>query len=178
MAPLESLTHISPVIHFEAHSCWQARAGRSPTCRVPSSKQRFIVSMVQTPKRASKRKSGVPAEHGLLPDSGKKSKGASGKSGKAAGVAASGGGLDFDTPFGRAHFASAKAPGLQLTGAQMIDALRRCKAKSWYSAAPFTGDNKLPSGDGAADFVRMVDRFATLSGYGADPVRFARACSK
>ena len=43
--------------------------------------------------------------------------------GKTAGVAATGG-VQFGTPFGRAHFASAKAPGLLLTDVQMIDALR------------------------------------------------------
>ena len=119
-------------------------------------------------------------EHGLLsssPRSGnKKSKGSGGKEGKTAGVAATGG-VQFGTPFGRAHFASAKVPGLLLTDVQMIDALRRCKAKSWYSAAPFTGDNKLPNGDGAADFARLVDKVATLSSYGADPVRFALGAS-
>ena len=58
-------------------------------------------------------------------------------------MAASGGKHSFSTPFGLAHFASAKAPGLQLTDVQMTDALRRCKAKSWYSAAPFTGDTQV-----------------------------------
>ena len=99
-----------------------------PKPDVPCAEQQaplqFLV--VQMSSRASKRKQGLPAEHGLLPLSprgrGKKPKGDSTKKGKAASVAATGG-VQFGTPFGRAHFASVKAPGLQLTDVQMIDPL-------------------------------------------------------
>eukprot|EP00935_MAST-01C_sp_MAST-1C-sp1_P001719 g1719.t1 len=89
--------------------------------------------------RQSKRKQGLDPEHGLLsssPQSGnKKAKGDSSKKGKAASVAASGSKHSFSTPFGLAHFASAKAPGLQLTDVRGIPKIENTRTLLFYDQA-------------------------------------------
>ena len=82
-----------------------------PKPDVPCAEQQVPLQflVVQMSSRQSKRKQGLDPEHGLLSSSprggNKKSKKDSGKKGKTAGVAATGG-VQFGTPFGRAHFAT------------------------------------------------------------------------
>ena len=69
----------------------------------------------------------------------------------------------FASSFGLAQFAG-EPPGMKLSEAQAGTAIKHCQRKSWYSAAPYVNENKLPGGSTAADFVKMVDMVAELSG--------------